>query len=224
MATILEFEIPIEEFVLEDTLAKLPDVNIEIERVVADDPDRITPYVWARADDFDALEAAIEDDPTVEDLTTLSETNREHSYQIRWQGSIDRLVSLLTRHEGTVTRATGSADGWNFRVLFPNHETLSLAHDCLQDAGFSLSVKAVYEAKDDGHIQYGLTKTQHDTLVAAFEAGYYNVPRGESLTDLAANLGLSHQALSERLRRATGTLVESTLIVGNMDGGKPPNE
>ena len=33
------------------------------------------------------------------------------------------------------------------------------------------------------------------------------------MSDLADTLDISHQALSERLRRATGNLIESTLLV-----------
>ncbi|MFC7009142.1 helix-turn-helix domain-containing protein [Halalkalicoccus salilacus] len=61
-------------------------------------------------------------------------------------------------------------------------------------------------------MQYGLTERQRNTLVAAFEAGYFTVPRETSLSDLAERQDASHQALSERLRRATGNLVESALI------------
>ena len=41
MAAILEFDLPTEEFALEETLTTVPGTQIEIERVVADDPDRI---------------------------------------------------------------------------------------------------------------------------------------------------------------------------------------
>lgn len=215
MATIFEFEVPTEEFALHDTLAQLPDSDIEIERVVADNPDQITPYVWARAEDFDALEAAFDDDPTVESLRTLSEMTEERSYQMTWTGSIDRLIPLLTNHEGTITHAVGSVEGWRLRVLFPDHDALSEAHDDLREADFSLTIQAVYEEKDERHIQHGLTETQRDTLVAAFNRGFFEIPRENSLTDLSEQLELSHQALSERLRRATSSLVESTLITGD---------
>lgn len=215
MATIFEFEVPTEEFALHDTLAQFPDVEIEIERVVANDPDWITPYVWARAENFDALEADFDDDPTIKSLNKLSEMNEERSYQMTWTGSIDRIVPLLTNHEGTITHAVGSVEGWRLRVLFPDHEALSEAHDYLREAGFSLTIHVVYEATDDGHMQYGLTKMKRDTLVAAFNAGYFEVPRENQLADLSEQLDLLPQALSERLRRATSGLVESTLITGD---------
>ena len=45
MAAIIEFTLPTEEFALEETLRTHPEAQIEIERVVADNPEQITPYV-----------------------------------------------------------------------------------------------------------------------------------------------------------------------------------
>jgi predicted DNA binding protein len=61
-------------------------------------------------------------------------------------------------------------------------------------------------------VRRGLAEARRSALVAAFEAGYFTDPRETSLSDLAEQQDSSHQALSERLRRATGNLVESTLI------------
>ena len=47
----------------------------------------------------------------------------------------------------------------------------------------------------------------------AFEAGYYNIPRSISAEELATDLGISHQALSARFRRAHSQLVESELVI-----------
>lgn len=40
MAAIIELELPLEEFALEQTVATIPETQIEIERIVANDPDR----------------------------------------------------------------------------------------------------------------------------------------------------------------------------------------
>ncbi|MFC7224777.1 bacterio-opsin activator domain-containing protein [Halalkalicoccus sp. GCM10025322] len=212
MATIIEFSFPTEEFALEETLDTHPEAHIEIERVVADDPEQITPYMWVRTDDFDAFEAALEDDPTVEDVVMFSETGEERSYQMTWTGPIDFLVQVITEYSGTITHADGSADGWDLRVVFPDRQSLSRAYETAQEAGLQFDVKTIYGSEDPRGVQYGLTERQRNTLVAAFEAGYFTVPRETSLSDLAERQDASHQALSERLRRATGNLVESALI------------
>ena len=212
MGTIIEFRLRTEEFALEETLDTHPEAQIEIERVVAGDPDKITPYIWVRTDDFEAFEAALEDDPTVESMTMLSQTEDERSYRMTWTGSINFIVHVLTDHEGSITHADGSTDGWDLRVVFPDKESLSEAHDAAHEAGFRFDVGAIYATEDARGIQHGLTDIQQDALVAAFESGYFTVPREMTLQELAEQQDLSHQALSEQLRRATDHLVESTLI------------
>ena len=56
-----------------------------------------------------------------------------------------------------------------------------------------------------------LTKTQYETVVTAYELGYFDVPRKVTLKELAAELDVSHQALSERLRRSHAALVDAEL-------------
>ncbi|PSP50724.1 hypothetical protein BRC67_09015 [Halobacteriales archaeon QH_3_68_24] len=56
-----------------------------------------------------------------------------------------------------------------------------------------------------------LTDTQFATLETALESGYYRVPREQTIEELATELDVSHQALSERLRRGHRTLVETVL-------------
>jgi hypothetical protein len=50
------------------------------------------------------------------------------------------------------------------------------------------------------------------------------VPRSITLEELADDLSVSHQALSEQLRRGTGGLMEDTLLAGTSHeprGGRP---
>ncbi|EFW93068.1 DNA binding domain-containing protein [Haladaptatus paucihalophilus DX253] len=55
------------------------------------------------------------------------------------------------------------------------------------------------------------TEQQHETLRSAMDRGYYEIPRRMTTTDLAEELGVSHQAVSERLRRGHRCLVEHGL-------------
>jgi predicted DNA binding protein len=122
------------------------------------------------------------------------------------------IVQVLTQYHGTITHADGSADGWHLRVVFPDREALSQAYDAAREAGFEFDVRAIYGPESTRHIRYGLTEKQRDIMVAAFEAGVFKVPREVTLTEFAEQQNLSHQAVSEQIRRATDHLVESTLI------------
>ncbi|MFC4406027.1 helix-turn-helix domain-containing protein [Haloarchaeobius iranensis] len=57
----------------------------------------------------------------------------------------------------------------------------------------------------------GLTDPQREALRTAYEMGYFDVPRGASLDNVAAELGIGASAASERLRRAQTHLVETTV-------------
>lgn len=53
------------------------------------------------------------------------------------------------------------------------------------------------------------------------EHGYYDIPREAQLEDIATELDISHQALSERFHRAIRSLIENTLLVeGSHDGAR----
>jgi predicted DNA binding protein len=214
MVTIIEFELPADEFVFHETLTTCPDAVFEVERVVATNTEQVTPYVWVQADE---LERAFETDPTVEAATRLSDTDEDRSYRMEWTGPIDLLVHILTEQEGTITHAEGHSGSWRLTVLFPERAALSRAHSYASENGFSLDVRTIYEMDGERHAQFDLTSGQYESLVAGFEAGYFEVPRRLSLSDFAEQEGISHQALSERLRRGIGGLVERTLAGGKED-------
>lgn len=55
----------------------------------------------------------------------------------------------------------------------------------------------------------GLTAKQRRTAVRAVEAGYYERPRETSLEELAADLGISKSACSQRLNAVESKLATS---------------
>lgn len=52
-----------------------------------------------------------------------------------------------------------------------------------------------------------LSNRQRETLLLAFERGYYEIPRETTTTDLAAALGVERRTAEEHLRRAENKLV-----------------
>jgi predicted DNA binding protein len=56
-----------------------------------------------------------------------------------------------------------------------------------------------------------LTDAQHEALVLAYERGYFDSPRGVTLAELGAELGVSQQAVGARLRRGIRRTLARTL-------------
>jgi predicted DNA binding protein len=220
MATIAELRIPADEFVLRHTLDTLDDVDFEIERIVAHDPEEIMPYIWATGADSAELEPVLKDDPSIDEIERIARPDDAVLYQMHWIDSIQTLVHILIEEEGTILVAEGNREGWFLRVLFPDRDSLSRAYDFCRENDLSLDVQRIYNVDDGRQGRFGLTEEQEETITGAYERGYYDVPRSVSLSEFAEELDVSHQALSERIRRGHKTLIENSVIVGHDDEGK----
>ncbi|KYH25065.1 HTH DNA binding domain protein [Halalkalicoccus paucihalophilus] len=214
MATIAEIQLPVGEFALSHTLETLEEVNFEIERIVAHDPDSVMPYVWATGADSEELLSVLEEDSSVSEIEVIAEPGEESLYQMNWIDSVEALIHILTEEEGTILAAEGRQQGWFMRILFPDREALSQTYEFCEEHDLSMDIQRIYNIDQGKQGRFGLTDEQEETIAAAYEHGYYDVPRDVSLSDFAEELDISHQALSERLRRGHKTLVENTVIVG----------
>ncbi|EFW91529.1 DNA binding domain-containing protein [Haladaptatus paucihalophilus DX253] len=223
MSTIAVVRVPASEFALEATLERVPGVSFEVERVVAPESERVMPYIWATADpdQFDALQAALEDDPTTEDVELLVDLDDEWLFRMTWIGKTQFVIHVLVDESGTIIDATGTDDEWQLRILFPSRDALGATYEYCEEHGIPLTIEQIYQLDQSPmRGKYGLTEEQYETLITALERGYYDIPRDISGTELAAELGISHQALSERLRRAYGNLLSNALVVGENELGE----
>ncbi|MFC4246323.1 helix-turn-helix domain-containing protein [Natribaculum luteum] len=220
-STIAELAIPTEEFALRRTLESVSGIDVEVERVVAHEQDRVMPYVWFSDGESDLadLDEVLEADPSVEDMELLTDLDDERLYRMSWVEDVAVIVHVLTEEEATILDASGNAHRWRLRILFPERDALSRTYDFVTDRGLQLDIEKIHELNEDRHGRYGLTDAQHETLVTALQRGYYQIPREVDMEGLSDELGISHQALSERLRRAHRTLVEDAIEVGPPDEG-----
>ncbi|NHN42691.1 DNA-binding protein [Halorubellus sp. JP-L1] len=212
MGTIVDATMPADQFALADTFAQLPDVECETVQLVANDDDSVAPFVWLSASDMDDVHEALEADSSTRDVERLLEKEDRSLYHVTWQARIRIVVYLLGVEDGTLLDARGENGRWELRILFPSHDSVSATYDICQQHGVDLTihrVKGVVESIDRTGKE--LTDKQYEALAAGIESDYYHVPRGRSLEELANELDISHQALSERLRRGHRTLIQQTL-------------
>ncbi len=212
MTTIVEATLSAEQFALAETLRRRPETEFEAVRVVVDGTDRVLPFLWATASDLDGLSAVVAEDPTTRSVDVLTALDEEHLFRVEWAERVRTVPRVLVDAEGTVVDAYARNGDWTFRVLFPEHDAVSATHDVCEEYGLDVSFDRIYDLSGSFRRgRFGLTEHQHETILTAYDRGYYDVPRGATLADLADELGVSHQALSERLRRGHGTLVERAL-------------
>lgn len=211
MSVIAEFTIEAEEFLLGQLVAAHPTVTVELERVVPA-ARRVMPYVWGYGENLDAFESHLSTDESVKRFEILDRLDGSALYKIEWEEPTEELVTGIAETDATILEAHG-ADEWRFRIRFRSHEGLSEFHTFCQDHDIQYRLTRVYAlpAPSDDH-PYGLTDAQYDTLTQAVGRGYFEVPRRVTFAELAAELDISEQAVSERVRRGTNAVLTQVLL------------
>lgn len=130
---------------------------------------------------------------------------------MNWVDDVDLVVHLMLEEESAITTASTKGESWELQVMCPEHHSVSAVYEFCEANGLSLTVDAIYELDGNEGSKHGLTESQHISLTKAKELGYYDVPRRISLSELSDELDISHQALSERLRRGHANLIDRTL-------------
>lgn len=169
------------------------------------------PFIWITTTDRTALEEAFAADESVAEFQLIADFETEYLYQLEWVDHIEHLIRILVTEKATVLAARGQEKTWHLRLLFADHDSVTRTHKYCQEHGIEFDIENIKEFNNQRSARFGLTETQQKALHLAADRGYYSVPRESTAEELAEALDVSHQALSERLRRGHGTLVDHLL-------------
>lgn len=212
MSVLLEFTIASEDFRLGQVLTGPPGMQFELERVVPTGH-MVMPFVWATGDDHTTFEDSVRDNPAVEELLVLDKIGDSGLYRITWKESPTNLIKAIAAAEASVLQARGDGD-WVFRLRFNDHDKLSQFHNYIIDQDVPLHIDRTYtlsEATDRGH-RFDLTPEQREALLLALRQGYFATPRDVELDELADELDISRQAVSNRIRRGNEKVLRGVLL------------
>ncbi|MWG35652.1 helix-turn-helix domain-containing protein [Halomarina oriensis] len=214
-------EFVIQQPTLLDALRSVPSMRVEWEQTDTTANREVLQVFWAIGDDFEAFETALHGDPTVTAPRCLTEFSDRRLYQVEQvgEGRAQSIYPAIVEVGGVIQRCTATSEGWELQVRFPDNDALSHVHDICARHDLDFRLRRKYEEASDTTRSdtFGLTEKQHQMLTQAVEQGYYEVPRKIGLDQLGSELGISHQAASERLRRAVTILTENALSLERDD-------
>lgn len=207
--TITDIRVPAGQFPLGRILEDYPDIEIELERIV---PTRreIIPLFWIQTGSEDEVEETLKTDPLVKEISQLTRTPDRILYSVHWSPDIDSLVRVIVNLGVNVLTAEGRANFWEFRLQFRDRDQLGQFRCACLEENLDIELLRVYNPQlpqEEGP----LTSEQRDALTAAYEEGYWDVPRGISQKELADLVGISDNSMSQRLRRGTKVAVSELL-------------
>lgn len=211
MSVIVELSVPGEDFGLGQVLEVVSGMTLELESMVPMGETAI-PFFWVHNSHREVFRANLADQELITDVSEIDTLDNKTLYALEWNGETDKLFQGIQQRGAQVLSATGTPQEWEFELRFPDHESLSEFQRYCNQEEISLDVARVYNpTRPDSGPWFGLTPIQRETLLLAIERGYYEIPRQCTTLELAEELGVSDQAITERLRRAILTLVSNTV-------------
>ena len=210
VVTEMEFEVPVTEFPLGSIFENLPEVTVELERLVPHET-RMLPYFWVRGMETSDIEAAFESHAGVTDIRVVDSVEDEYLMRAEWVRGYDGLLTALSEASLTVLSGVGTADGWRFEVRGDTQDAIAAFRTYQQEQDSTIDITLIRALLPIQGDSYELTETQREALVRAYERGYFNTPRESSLEKIADELGITQQSLSSRLRRGHRRLISETL-------------
>jgi predicted DNA binding protein len=212
MSVILEFSIGSEDFELGQVLSGPADMSLELERLVPTGA-MVVPFVWATGDDRATFEEHVRNHARVKEFITLDKVGDSGLYRIEWKEEPMDLIEAIARSDAVILEARGDRT-WTFRLRFPTHEHLTRFHNAVIEQEIPLHIDRTYtltEVTEHGH-RFGLSGEQREALVLALQRGYFETPSEVGLDDLAEELGITRQAVSNRIRRGNEAVLRHTLL------------
>lgn len=119
-----------------------------------------------------------------------------------------------TRHGGAIDMSDRSeVERLTLSMLVRDVESVRHVLACIDDVGPTVQLESMtVETPEQSNVKVAvdeITPKQWEALTLAFEKGYYDRPRDVDLKELADELAISKSAVSQRLRAAEATLIES---------------
>jgi len=198
--------------ILRATRQAVPEMRMEVEAEQNPDSGPTRLLFWASGGEYDAFDQALADDPTVTDSTVLADTGERRLYRVVYtdEGMGWTAHEAWTAVDATLVSAEMNADGCAVRMRYPDREAFEAVLSWFDEMGLEFRLIGILKESAFGEAGLGpnLTDKQKEALFAAWREGYFDVPRGTELVELADELGVSDTAASQRIRRGIDTILE----------------
>lgn len=207
-------EFDLETPAMQTALQHAPELDVSIIQQTSTDSGRLAVVVNAVHGPFDDFESGLDQDGSVASWGRFSDGDERRRYRITLTERGRKLSTYpcWSSNGAVFLDGTRRRDGWRFRIQLPDEDSLQQYVSYCENHAIDFNpVRLSRTNQSPVTERYGLTATQTETLVNASQQGFFEIPRDCTLEQLAAKSDITHQALSERLRRGMDSLVNSTL-------------
>lgn len=168
----------------------------------------------AHGTEFDAFEAALDADPTVARYSTFTRLAEHAFYVVTYRDDVEtRGTYHVAVEEDVAYVSVELQDGTYFvRARVPERDALASIREHCRANDIPFTMERIYREGPGNAGTHQLTDVQRETLLLAYERGYFDSPRETTLESIADELDVSRQAVADRLRRGHKRLLEETIL------------
>lgn len=210
MAILAEFTVPAELLVVGRALDD--GLTAELERIVPSG-ESFMPYAWVFGEGFDGFESRLAAEAGVADFSRLADLGDQRLYEVTASDRRPDWVDELLDCEFTILDGSGTAERWEFHLRFRDEADARAFHQFVVDHDVPHSLdrvhrlETVYPGTDRP-----VTPKQREAMLLALQEGYFDCPRGTTLTELGERLDIAPSSVSARLRRGSEVLIREYLV------------
>lgn len=200
--------------ILDAVVRQTPDIEIRLAGSCVDESGEFCLRYWIRSIDTADLELKLEADETVTSYDRLVDEGDRFLYQVSLSDIAreQSIFPLLGKYGGAFEDGFWTGDAWQVHLIFPTESLFrNFSEAYSSQESTSLALEAVFREGSYDTPTFGLTPTQREALTTALEQGYFEIPRKTTLSEIADQLDISDQAVSERMRRGEKLVFERIL-------------
>jgi len=175
----------------------------------------VIPYFWVQSPDVEAVEQALQEADVVSEFALVDRVGDETLFRVAWHESVDGVIETIRDTDSVILGGRGHGDHWTFQLRFQGNDSLSTFYRTVVEKGIDLELEGVHNPLEESEApELQLTEEQREALIIALDDGYFDVPRGTTLVELADELGISDSAVSQRIRRGLTKILSARLTAG----------
>jgi predicted DNA binding protein len=170
-------------------------------------------FYHIESSDFRRFEDGARADHTVGAFERVRETGDERAiYSFEYTDEATVLSPIVSTANGVILDMENDGAAWIITVWMSERTDLAHLWDYAERNGVDIELRRVNDYASLGDTDAGLTDSQRDALLVAFDAGYFEEPRNATLSEVAAELDISQPAASGLLRRGIRRLIVSSMM------------
>lgn len=215
---IAKIELPAEAVGLATVLDELSTIVIEGEQLVPNWDDQL-PYLWVTNCNHAAFRDAVADDPTVVTIREVATFDSGNLYELEWTEPEQSLRAWLQQATIPILEAEafGETQAWQLKLRITSRNQLTNLQKYCEEKDVAFELLRLYSLDAPRMGQYNVSPKQREAMLTAYQMGYFEIPRGCKLRDVADELDITTRSVSERIRRGELNLLTNTLLIGHAE-------